>query len=365
MEQTIIRGSLKELGNILNRISCRKYLLVCDFGLKILSVREIIEKIPISYEVFSEFKPNPLYKDIQKGVAKFRETGCDAVVALGGGSAIDVAKCIKLFAKMQGSDYLTQPFCDSHVPLVAIPTTAGTGSEATHFAVIYVNGQKQSVAHEGLIPNYAILDASLLRTLPLYQKKCTMLDALCHGIEAWWSVNSTDESKEYSKIAIQKIIENKDEYLNGNPQAAEQIMLASNFAGKAINITKTTAAHAMSYKLTTLYGLPHGHAVALCLPRLWEYMNENLHKCLDPRGADYVKHVFEEIACALGAKSAEEAIIGFDAMLDSMDIQSPECNSEDLEILSTSVNAERLKNNPISVSQADFYELYQNALKCC
>lgn len=127
-----------------------------------------------------------------------------------------------------------------------------------------------------------------------------MLDALCQGVESWWSINATDESQAYSKAAIETIIRYKNAYLKDfSAEAAEQMLLASNYAGRAINITQTTAPHAMSYKLTSLYQLPHGHAATLCLPAVWQYMTENPDKCIDKRGADYIASTFGQIAKAL------------------------------------------------------------------
>ncbi len=98
----------------------------------------------------------------------------------------------------------------NNIPLLAVPTTAGTGSEATRFAVIYYGGNKQSVTSESLIPDAVVLDPDTLITLPLHQKKATMMDALCHSIESFWSINSTDESKEFSRTAIREILENAE-----------------------------------------------------------------------------------------------------------------------------------------------------------
>ena len=366
LEQKVISGfnSHYQLVNILKEIGCEKFLLVCDGSFKFLSVKDYFDKLSFKYTVFDEFKPNPLYENVVNGVEAFKKNGCDTIVAVGGGSAIDVAKCIKLFACLDSKiNYLNQEYKSSNIPLIAIPSTAGTGSESTRYAVIYYKGNKQSVAHKCIIPNYVILDHSILKTLPVYQKKCTMLDALCQGIESWWSVNSTDESKKYSEIAVKKIIEYKDEYINGNSDdAAEQIMLAANFAGRAINITQTTAAHAMSYKITSLYNLPHGHAVAICLPQLWLFMISNIDKCSDARGEEYLMCIFNDISNAFGKSNVVEAIKYFDDMLDLMNIIRPKSNLQELKVLAESVNIERLKNNPVTISKADFFDLYKEVL---
>ena len=188
--QHICKG-LQSIETALKEVSSKRYMLVHDPSFHHLPVKDYVKPDV----VFDDFTSNPLYEQVCKGVELFNAHHCDAIIAVGGGSTIDVAKCIKLYCKMDPTmNYLQQEYRDSGVPLIAIPTTAGTGSESTRYAVIYYEGKKQSVTHESIIPTYAILEPRLLKTLPLYQKKCTMLDAMCQCIESLWSVNSTDES---------------------------------------------------------------------------------------------------------------------------------------------------------------------------
>lgn len=361
--QKIIKGegSLSKLEEFLNSIASEKFLLVCDSAFDFLDVRRFFENPALNLVRFSDFTPNPQYDDVAKGVEIFNKENCDTIVAIGGGSAIDVAKCIKLFCKMKKEEnYLQQEFSDSGVPLIAIPTTAGTGSESTRYAVIYFEGVKQSVTHESIVPNFAILDPNLLKTLPPYQKKCTMLDALCQGIESWWSVNSTDESKDYSKKAVELIIKNYKEYIFGDsPSAAAEIINASNLTGKAINIAQTTAAHAMSYKMTSLYKISHGHAVAIGLPHIWDYMLNHGEDCVDPRGKDYLWDVFHRIAKSMGQENPESAIAFFRKLLKELEIYEPSISDEELKILSDSVNPTRLKNNPVALRREEIPLLYK------
>ena len=198
-----------------------KVFLVCDSSFPFLNIKEDIENMGVPHVVFSDFSPNPVYEDVCKGIDTFHITKCDTLLAVGGGSAIDVAKCIKLavLAK-EGNDAIIPPLVSTRVecngaklPFIAIPTTAGTGSESTHNAVMYYEGSKQTVTNDGILPDYSILEPKVLKTLPLYQKKCTMLDALCQGIESWWSVNSTEKSYEYSRKAIELIMTNWRKYI--------------------------------------------------------------------------------------------------------------------------------------------------------
>lgn len=340
-----------------------KVLVVCDNSYPFLNIKEYIDSLPVQKVFFNRFSSNPQYESVCDGIDVFNAEHCDTILAVGGGSAIDVAKCIKLYCRMPADDlYLNQPYQDSGVRLIAVPTTAGTGSESTRFAVIYYDGKKQSVTHDSIVPNIAILEPKVLETLPLYQKKCTMMDALCQGIESWWSVNSTDESKRYSKIAVETIMRNWRDYIfNNSATAAEKIMLAASYSGRAICISQTTAPHAFSYKITSMYGLPHGHAVAVCLPVIWEYMHQGSIICADPRGWDYVNSIFNDIAKAMGAINSLEAISLFRSLLSSLGLDCPNTlgnREEEISILSESVNPVRLANNPIFLSKEVIYELY-------
>lgn len=368
MAQKIISGigSCDEISGIVESIGVKKVLLVCDSSFRFLSIKDMVDKLPCELVKFDGLTSNPLYEDVCKGVELFRNSKCEAIVAVGGGSAIDVAKCIKLFSGMSDDkNYLEQEYKDTKIPLIAVPTTAGTGSESTRHAVTYFKGQKQSISHESIIPDYAILDSSVLKTLPLYQKKCTMLDALCQGIESWWSVNSTDESIEYSKQAVSLIAENLESYIFENDEtAAEKIMLAANYSGRAINITQTTAPHAMSYKLTSMYHLPHGHAVAICLPGVWRYMLNHPENCTDSRGTEHLKNIFNDIAKCMKTESPKQAIDKFDELLNRFELDCPnsENKAKDFEILTDSVNEARLKNNPIMIPKDGLKEIYDRII---
>jgi len=372
--QKIING-IAQLPAILKEVGCEKLFLVVDSSYPFLNIKDSIEALPVKERVmFSDFTPNPLYEQVCNGIELLKTSNCDTILAVGGGSAIDVAKCIKLavLAK-EGNAAIIPPLVSSRVvcdgaklPFIAIPTTAGTGSESTHNAVMYYEGAKQTVTNDGVLPDYAVLEPSVLKTLPLYQKKCTMMDALCQGIESWWSVNSTEESYEYSRKTIELVMANWRKYIFENDdEAAKQIMLAANYGGRAINITQTTAAHAFSYKITSLYKLPHGHAVAVCLPEIWEYMIGHMEKCIDKRGQEYLTGIFAQISHAMGCENPKQAIAEFHQMMQEMELKNPvaEKRDEEIEALSHSVNPVRLKNNPIELNTRVIANLYCLILK--
>ncbi len=197
---------------------------------------------------------NPTLEFAEQILKEARDFKATEIESEGGGSTIDVGKYVawKL-----------------NIPHTAIPTTAGTGSEVTRFAVFTDKGKKISFEDDKLIPNKYILDASKLTTLPPKITASSGLDALSQAIESWWSPQATERSQMYSEKAIRKIMDNL--YLSfkypENELYREQMLIAANFAGEAINITHTSICHAISYPLTIHYGLLHGIACAYTLPR--------------------------------------------------------------------------------------------------
>lgn len=360
--------TVSDLHKILATNNVTKFLLVC--GKKSFDTLDVSDKIlgcGVPYVRFSDFTANPKYDEVCAGVELLKKENCDAVIAVGGGSAIDVAKCIKAFCQMDcGNNFLLQKIVPCDIPLLVMPTTAGTGSEATQFAVIYQNDNKVSVDDKLLLPNYVVKEVSALRTLSPYQRKVTALDTLCHAIESWWCINSTDESISYSRKAISLFIKNMDEYKDG---AGDECVLsemfdASNYAGRAINITRTTAAHAMSYKLTSLYGISHGHAVFLCLPKVWRYMSGNMDKCCDSCGKDFLANIFSDIAKVLGFCDIENAVLFLEKLGEDWGILPPAVNNEDeIDKLVSSVNVQRLSNNPVLLDKAVIKNIYREILK--
>ena len=360
MNQKIIisTDTKNELQKLWEAHNIKKVFIVCDSAFPFLKTHDEYLDLKMPYVLFDEFTPNPLYEDVAAGVERFREEQCDAILAIGGGSAMDVAKCIKLFATMNDSlVYLEQEFKENSILLAAIPTTSGTGSESTRYAVIYYEGKKQSVTHESIVPAYAILDHRNLSTLPIYQKKCTMMDAFCQSIESWWSVNATEESRKYAKKALSGIMEFMDSYIENEEDGNQKMMISANYAGRAICISQTTAAHAMSYKLTSLYKIPHGRAVFMCLPYIWRFMWKIVEKETE-ESALQLKELFLEIAAGMGCKSVDHAIEKiFQINQKFFSDDKVQLNIKDLDLLTASVNPIRLGNNPVKLSEKDLREL--------
>ena len=372
MEQRIIEPgeNYKGFDDWIKKTGCKKILLVCDGAIwyqkEFIAHLEEINRLSVTIIAFRGFQPNPLYENILDGVKLCRAEQCDAIIAVGGGSAMDVAKCIKLYVNLPGDGqngaWLEERYTPNDIPFLAMPTTAGTGSEATRYAVIYYNGEKQSITSESFIPDTVLMDPNCLITLPPYQRKATMMDALCHAIESFWSVNSTDESKGYSKAAIQGVMANMEGYLANTEEGRAGMLRAANMAGKAINITQTTACHAMCYKITSLFKSAHGHAAALCNRVLFPWMVENIDKCIDPRGEEYLKQTLDEIGQTMGCKNAQTGADKLVDLFEKLELEIPAATEAQFEELKNSVNPIRLKNHPIALDVETINNLYHKIL---
>ena len=364
MEQVILtaENGYTELDRYIRSVGADSLFLVCGASIRSMPVGAYFDTLPDRLQIrvtrFSDFCPNPSCESAAEGIRAFRASGSKMIAAVGGGSAIDVAKCIRIWNETEVLDsFWKQAAAPNNIPFLAVPTTAGSGSEATRFAVLYHQGEKLSITHPDCRPSAVLLDSSTLRSLPLYHKKAAMLDALCHGIESCWSVNSTAESREYSREGIRLLMANYRRYLRYGE--GKEMLWASHLAGRAIHITQTTAGHAMCYQLTSRYKIAHGHAAALCVEALWPHMLEHMGDCVDLRGQNHLEGILQEIAQAMGCTEAGEAPRRFHDLLAEIGMEMPDIAEEELDVLTSSVAPERLKNHPVRLDREAIYELYR------
>lgn len=351
--QKVIRGqdSVNRIEEMAEKLSIRKPLLV---GGKILTAR--LKKVHFLSDapVFSGYHPNPDLTDCAEGAELYQKEKCDGLISIGGGSAMDTAKGIKAYLCAKNEEAVIARELDrtEAIPHIAIPGTAGTGAEATSVAVTYLNGNKVSIDHPGLIPEGVILDPVLLETLPDYHKKSTALDALAQGIESWWAAAATEDSRVHAYLAILGVLDNIREFLKGDPHAASEMLDASFQSGKAIRITRTTAAHAMSYQVTKRLGIAHGHACMLTLPLLWEHMI----------GREETDPLLKELASQMRLGDAHMGPKLLRGLMYDLQLECPPMPDEvTLNALADSVNTERLGNHPEKLSRDDLKEIYRKA----
>ncbi|MCG8333659.1 MAG: iron-containing alcohol dehydrogenase [Proteobacteria bacterium] len=275
-------GAVRELPESVKSQKIDKVLIVTDKGLTSIGLAEKItgplEAANIPYCIFDGVQPNPSIQNIEDGLKVYDENNCSGIIAFGGGSPMDCAKMIgarasnrrKPVRKMQGKFrvWRTLP------PLIAIPTTAGTGSEGTVAAVVSDpdTHEKFAVIDLKLVPQVAILDAELMLGLPPHVTSTTGMDALTHAVESYIGLMGTPFTRKNSLDATKIIMEDlEDVYQDGsNPDKRDQLALASYYAGLAFTRTWVGYVHAIAHNMGGLYGVPHGLANAIILPYVLE-----------------------------------------------------------------------------------------------
>lgn len=291
-----------------------------------------------------------------------RSGNFDNIVAVGGGATLDAAKLIALRSSNDRPTLtlVEGGFGASNIPIIAVPTTAGSGSEATHFAVLFVGEEKHSISHPSLRPKVAIVDPSLISSVPTKVAAAAGLDVLCQSVESLWSRRANRRSITFAAEALRLVIPNlKAAVVDKDPEAESSLCLASHLAGQAINYSFTTICHALSYRLTARYGISHGIATASTLPAAFYFncgmmldaevvtMEESgitrcareLASIFDCRDVEsIIKHLVLLIRSVGGAASVAELSLPQDYL--------PVDHAE-------AVNPDRLRNNPRRATTED------------
>ena len=275
-------GSLGKLPEFLKKNKSEHVFLISDHGLEAIGlvkkVEDIIKDAGIRVNSYLDVKPNPSVVIVEEAERAFKESGATSIIALGGGSPMDVAKAVGVLAvyggkitEYEGAHLVPGPI----IPIIAIPTTAGTGSEVTAFSVITdeARNYKLTVFSYELLPKYAILDPELIETTPAHIAAACGIDALIHAMEAYVSTIATPFSDAMAEKAIELIGANIRRFVANRKdrEAACAMMTGSNFAGIAFAWARTGNVHAMSHPVSAFFGVPHGVANAILLPTIVEY----------------------------------------------------------------------------------------------
>ena len=314
-------GCVKKLPEMIRQKGVKRVFVVTDDGLMKIGLLDgllhAMDEAGVTYTLFSHIQPNPTDENVEEGFALFRESGCDAIVAFGGGSPMDCAKGIaaknahpkKTVAQLQGLLKVHKKI----VPFWAIPTTSGTGSETTVAAVITEakTHHKASINDPFILPRYAVLDPELTRGLPPYVTATTGMDALCHAVESYTNWNyCTKLEKEYSLKAVRLIHDNLlQAFRDGNNLEARQNMqLAAFYAGRSFTRGCVGYVHAVGHTLSGLYGVAHGEVMGIILPHVMRQFGTAAHRRL------------AELAdvCGIQGKTDAEKAEGFIAWIEEM-----------------------------------------------
>jgi alcohol dehydrogenase class IV len=313
----------------------------------------------------------PEFDELKIIINELRNFDPDLILAIGGGAVIDYAKIVSIVEDIEISDLKKKLINYQKIskkklfPLIAIPTTAGAGAEVTSNAVIYINKIKYSVEDKLLIPNYFFLFPKLILNNPIKLKSAAGFDAIAQAVESLISIKSNKSSVSFAKKSL--IISSKN-YLpfliNPNNDNSTKMLIASNLAGKAINISKTTAPHAVSYPFSTLFGISHGHAVSLTFEKflLFNYQNINFSS-----SNFNLKKRYQIIFNSFNVKNIKELCnkIKFIKKQANLEDSFNKLNinlDKNLNKILDQINILRLKNNPIPLKQEDIKFVLKNKL---
>lgn len=352
-----------------------KKALVCSdpdlikFGVS-AKVTDILDKEGLAYSMFSQIKPNPTITDVQAGVAAFKESGADYIIAIGGGSSIDTAKAVGIiinnpeFADVRSLEGVA-PTKKAAVPIIAVPTTAGTAAEVTiNYVITDTEKNRKMVCvdpHD--IPIIAVVDPDMMSTMPKSLTAATGMDALTHAIEGYITKGAWTLSDMFHLKAIEIISNSLRGAVNNDPEGREGMALGQYVAGMGFSNVGLGIVHSMAHPLGALYDTPHGIANAIILPTVMEY------------NAPETGEKYRDIAKAMGVKGTENMSqeeyrkAAVDAVKQlSKDVGIPEnlkdiVKPEDIPFLAQSAFADACRpGNPRDTSVEEITELYKKLL---
>ena len=304
-----------------------------------------IKKIQSEYQtaLWNYSKSYPDYKEIKSFAEK---KSYDFIISYGGGTVIDVAKVISVGIQLRSfSQIFDKHKIKSSIYHLCVPTTFGSGSESTSFAVLYKKNNKLSVQSPEILPNRTILNHHYTLNLTGKKSYCSIMDSFCQSIESLWSIHNTKESSKYaleSISLISKCFKNINDLSYNN---RKNLLMASHLSGKAINITKTTAPHAFSYYLTIKHGICHGEAVSVLFER---FIDLNFSAINSSN-----KKTLMEILKVSNKKELIKFFVNLKAKL-GFTLSLNKIKNLNVKVYSKSINIERLQNNPIKINPLTF-----------
>ena len=369
------RGAREELVGEIKKRNFKKVFLVTDKSLVnagvIDKVTEVLENAKIKYDMYSEIKPNPTIKNVLDGVSACKKSRADVIVAVGGGSSMDTAKGISIvMTNPDRKDIVSLNGASNTVnrgmPLIAMPTTAGTAAEVTINYVITDEERKIKMVcvDPNDIPIIAIVDSELMETMPKSLAAATGMDALTHAVEGYITKAHNTMSDMFHLRAIQLIFENLPAAVNEKePQAVENMGLAQYIAGMGFSNVGLGIVHSMAHQLGAVYDTPHGLANAILLPTVMKFNGEVCYER------------FREILIALGVDARvftkDEVIKTFVEKIKDLSekvgitqtVKDTGCKVEDLPMLADKAMEDPCKpGNPREVTKEDFIELFKQAM---
>ena len=367
-------GAIKEIATEVNGRGFKKAFVCSDpdlikFGVT-KKVTDVLDNAEIDYEIYSEIKPNPTIKNVQTGVKAFKNSGADCIIAIGGGSSMDTAKAIGIiiknpdFADVRSLEGVA-PTTNKCVPIIAVPTTAGTAAEVTiNYVITDTEKNRKMVCVDPKdIPVVAVVDPDMMSSMPKGLTAATGMDALTHAIEGYITAGAWELSDMFHLKAIEIISRSLRGAVENTPEGREGMALGQYVAGMGFSNVGLGIVHSMAHPLGALYDTPHGVANAIILPTVMEYnapatgeKYRNIAKAMGVEGVD-------EMTLDEARKAAVDAVKKL-----SHDVGIPEnlkdiVKPEDVDFLAQSAYDDACRpGNPRETSVEDITKLYESLL---
>lgn len=368
------KGAIKEIATEVKGRGFKKAFVCSDpdllrFGVT-KKVTDVLDENKIVYEVYSEIKPNPTIENVKHGVSAYKKSGADCIIAIGGGSSMDTAKAIGIiinnpsFKDVRSLEGVSATKHKS-VPIIAVPTTAGTAAEVTiNYVITDVEKKRKFVCVDAKdIPVVAVVDPDMMSSMPKGLTAATGMDALTHAIEGYITKGAWELSDMFHIKAIEIIARSLRAAVEGTPEGREGMALGQYVAGMGFSNVGLGVDHSMAHTLSAYYDTPHGKACAILLPTVMEY------------NAEYTGTKYRDIAIAMGVKGAENMSqaeyrkAAVDAVRKlSEDVGIPTTlkgivNEEDIPALAESAYADACRpGNPRETSVEDIIKLYKSLM---
>ena len=368
------KGAIKEIATEVKGRGFKKAFVCSDpdllrFGVT-KKVTDVLDENKIVYEVYSEIKPNPTIENVKHGVSAYKKSGADCIIAIGGGSSMDTAKAIGIiinnpsFKDVRSLEGVSATKHKS-VPIIAVPTTAGTAAEVTiNYVITDVEKKRKFVCVDAKdIPVVAVVDPDMMSSMPKGLTAATGMDALTHAIEGYITKGAWELSDMFHIKAIEIIARSLRAAVEGTPEGREGMALGQYVAGMGFSNVGLGVDHSMAHTLSAYYDTPHGKACAILLPTVMEY------------NAGYTGTKYRDIAVAMGVKGAENMSqeeyrkAAVDAVRKlSEDVGIPTTlkgivKAEDIPALAESAYADACRpGNPRETSVEDIIKLYKSLM---
>lgn len=356
--------TIKDLAVIIEKLNGMKGLLVCTPSLVKNGTAQTIINLSNNklIDVFSAIQPNPTIYNTNKLIEKIHELQCDFIVAVGGGSILDCAKMARVVAVHDGdsADYIhnRKTFSKKGLSIITIPTTSGSASEVSAVSVLTdeVANIKVAIAHPYLFSDYALIDPRLTISCPASVTAISGIDVIAYALESFYNVHHQPFTDQFAKHAVKLALDNLELAVKQphNLDARSKMAEASVAAGLAFSQTGTAAAHACSYPLTQIFGVPHGEACALTLAAFWR-----LNATADSRLDEMSKELGFTDANALANRIDEmKQAIGLRMNLKDVGVHT----EEDLELLIKGSFSPNMANNPVHMNHENLRKFYESLL---